>query len=263
MLKENKRQLVQTSTCSPVYTYASVLCMPHGIYVYYHYSTSGSKTPKIRGKFCNTGIHTVVHTHFQPRTKIHKHIWREKRSRRINNRSLPWSKAGVRSVFGNAYACKMPVTHILHCGSRQVLSLWTELNSNAVNCKVCASSCCRLRWGVDAQQNQCTNHVVLTWGSNISQAMSSKATKGKALDTGDTHWSGVVEGGIFTATFNFPPCVMGDAIKVEEWHCVCWCCVCNYLEKLNGLSIYTQFNCSWICDLLVQRLMVVWLRLIL
>ena len=35
----------------------------------------------------------------------------------------------------------------------------------------------------------------------------------------------------------------------------------NNLEKVHGLSIYTQYNCSWICDLLVPRLMVVWLRL--
>jgi len=37
--------------------------------------------------------------------------------------------------------------------------------------------------------------VVLMQGLNISQTMSSKATKGKSLDTGDTHWSSVVKGG--------------------------------------------------------------------
>ena len=39
--KENKRQLVQTSTCSRVHIYTCVLRAPHGIHVYYHYSTSG------------------------------------------------------------------------------------------------------------------------------------------------------------------------------------------------------------------------------
>jgi len=40
-LKKTKRQLVHTSTCSPTYVYTCVLRTPHGIYVYYHYSTSG------------------------------------------------------------------------------------------------------------------------------------------------------------------------------------------------------------------------------
>jgi len=39
--KKTKRQLVQTSTCSPAYIYKCVLHTPHGIYVHYHYSTSG------------------------------------------------------------------------------------------------------------------------------------------------------------------------------------------------------------------------------
>ena len=39
--KKTKRQLVQTSTCSPAYIHTCVLRTPHGIYVYYHYSTSG------------------------------------------------------------------------------------------------------------------------------------------------------------------------------------------------------------------------------
>jgi len=39
--KKTKRQLVQTSTCNPSYKYTCVLRTPHGICVYYHYSTSG------------------------------------------------------------------------------------------------------------------------------------------------------------------------------------------------------------------------------
>jgi len=62
--------------------------------------------------------------------------------------------AGIRSIFGNVCACKLPVRHIVPCRSRQalslrtiqkVLSLRTELNSNAVTCKVCVRFCCRLR----------------------------------------------------------------------------------------------------------------------
>ena len=48
-----------------------------------------------------------------------------KRSRRICRRGLLWSRAGIRSIFGNACACKLPVMHILQCRSRQALSLRT------------------------------------------------------------------------------------------------------------------------------------------
>jgi len=121
---------------------------------------------KDRGKFCNRGIQTVVHEHFQPRIKRHKHTQREKRSRGIRCRGLLWSRAGIRSIFGFPCACKLPVRHILQCRSRQVLSLRTvqkvlslrtELNSNAATCKVCARFCCRLRWGMHTQKHQCTN----------------------------------------------------------------------------------------------------------
>jgi len=52
------------------------------------------------------------------------------------------------------------VAHGRHWSLRtvqNVLSLRTELNSNAVTCKVCARSCGRLRWGVHTQPHQCTN----------------------------------------------------------------------------------------------------------
>jgi len=39
--KKTKRLLDQTSTCSRAYIYTCVLRTPPGIYVYYHYSTSG------------------------------------------------------------------------------------------------------------------------------------------------------------------------------------------------------------------------------
>ena len=44
MSKENKRKLVQTSTSSPACIYTCVLSTPHGIYVNYHFSTSGFLT---------------------------------------------------------------------------------------------------------------------------------------------------------------------------------------------------------------------------
>jgi len=37
------------------------------------------------------------------------------------------------------------------------LKVVPTLNSHAATCKVCARSCCRLRWGVHTQQHQCTN----------------------------------------------------------------------------------------------------------
>jgi len=42
-------------------------------------------------------------------------------------------------------ACKLIVKHILHGRSRTLLSLCTDLNSNAATCKVYARSCCHLR----------------------------------------------------------------------------------------------------------------------
>ena len=50
---------------------------------------------------------------------------------------------------------RLPVRHILQW--QTLLSLQTELNSNAVTCKVCARSCCRLRSRVHTQPHQCTN----------------------------------------------------------------------------------------------------------
>jgi len=62
--------------------------------------------------------------------------------------------------------------------------------------------------------------------------MSSKATKEKALDTGDTHWSGVVKGGDFTATFT-------DADKVGSKTTLPFgkVCVCHIFETSR-----TQFE---------------------
>jgi len=70
-------------------------------------------------------------------------------------RPVVWSRAGIRSIFGNACACKLLARHILHGRSRTPLSLCTDLNSNAATCKVC--SCCNLRWRVYTQPHQCTN----------------------------------------------------------------------------------------------------------
>jgi len=116
---------------------------------------------------------------------------------------------------------------------QKVLSLRTEQNSNAVTCRcvhvpaaACVEACTRSNTNVLILNN----HVVLTRGSIISQVMSSKATKEKALDTGDTHWSGIVEGDVFTATFT-------DADKVRSRTtplvkvCVCHIFCCLYTVK--------------------------------
>ena len=105
------------------------------------------------------GWHTclnVVPNHNQPtnrpKTKENRNVWDflEKNWFWLQNQKFSAKNfnRGIRSIFGNACACKLPMTR----------------------------------------------------GSNISQAVSSKETKGK-LDTGETHWSRVVKGGVFTATF--------------------------------------------------------------
>jgi len=73
--------------------------------------------------------------------------------------------------------------------------------------------------------------VVLTPGSNISQSMSSKATKGKALDTEDTHWIGVVKGGGFTATFTDADKVGSKTTLPLDKVCVCHIFRCLYTVK--------------------------------
>jgi len=115
------------------------------------------KPKKFAANFCNRGIQTVRSRTFPTSNQETQAHTEEKRSRRICRRGLLWSRAGIRSIFGNACACKLPVRYILQCRSRQalslrtvqkVLSLRTELNSNAVSCKVCARFCCRLSlWG--------------------------------------------------------------------------------------------------------------------
>jgi len=76
---------------------------------------------------------------------------------------------------------------------QKVLSLWTEQNCNAVIARcvhvpaaACVEACTRSNTNVLIL----SNHVVLTRGSNMSQVMSSKATKEKALDMGDTRIRG-------------------------------------------------------------------------
>ena len=58
------------------------------------------------------------------------------------------------------HVCMQAAREVVHwaCGRLKKSWAWrTEQNANAVPCKVCARSCCRLRWGVHTQQHQCTN----------------------------------------------------------------------------------------------------------
>jgi len=65
----------------------------------------------------------------------------------------------------------------------------------------------------------------------MSQVMSSKATKEKVLDTGDTHWSGVVKGGDFTATFTDADKVGSKTTLPLGKVCVCHIVCCLYTVK--------------------------------
>ena len=71
---KTKRQLVQTSTCSPAYIYTCVLRTPHGIYVYSHYSTqyiwisSGLSrclvpTPGLTSEYLTCSVCACAYTH--------------------------------------------------------------------------------------------------------------------------------------------------------------------------------------------------------
>jgi len=73
--KKTKRQLVQTSTCSPAYIYTCVLCTPHGRYIcilslqYIWISSELSRclvaTPGLTSKYptCSVCVCAYTHTH--------------------------------------------------------------------------------------------------------------------------------------------------------------------------------------------------------
>ena len=71
---------------------------------------------------------------------------------------LLWWRGGIRSIFWNTCACKLPVrkcTELADSSKSPELADWAELQR--CECKVCARPCCRLRWGVHTKQHQCTN----------------------------------------------------------------------------------------------------------
>jgi len=96
---KTKRQLVQTSTCSPAY----ILCAPHGIYVYYLYSTFGflpgspGVSSRHPGSHPNTPhavcVHVCTHTHtthtHQPPVKNGETLPSPKRIPHTGNKRQP------------------------------------------------------------------------------------------------------------------------------------------------------------------------------
>jgi len=112
---------------------------------------------KIRGKFLqpwnsNRPSTNISNLASNQETEAHTE---EKQSRRIcrYDRGLKFeasleTRVHAKCPWGSALSLRTV---------QKVLSLRTEQNANAVPCKVCARSCCRLRWGVHTQQHQYTN----------------------------------------------------------------------------------------------------------
>jgi len=153
----------------------------------------GSKTNKIAANFCDRGFQTVRPRTFptSPRIKRQKHTRRRNRADKSADMIEGWNS---KHLWKHVYmqAAREAVRTV-----RKVLSLRTEQNSNAVTYRcvhVPAAACVEVCTRSNTNVLILSNHVVLTRGTNISQVMSSKATKAKALDTGDTHWSSVVKG---------------------------------------------------------------------
>ena len=106
------------------------------------------KTKKIAANFFNRGIQTVVPRTF-PTSNQETQAHPEGGTELMNPTQRFAMIEGWNS--NHLWKCKLPVKRILQCRSRQalslrtvqkVLSLRTELNSNAVTCKVCARSRC-------------------------------------------------------------------------------------------------------------------------
>jgi len=130
---------------------------------------------------------------------------------------------------------------------RTVLSLRTEQNCNALTARcvhvpaaACIEACTRSNTNVLIL----SNHVVL----DMSQVMSSKATEEKALDMEDTHWSGVVKGGDFTATFTDADKVGSKTTLPLGKVCVCHIFCCIFCSK-HGVIVCDSglVTCACVC----------------
>jgi len=167
------------------------------------------QTQKKRGTICNCGIQTVVHEHFQPRIKRHTEGEAEQTNppqRFCYDRGLEFEASLETRVHASCpWGTFCNVAHGRHWACGQFIKSWAcglswtptlqLARCEHVPAAACVEACTRSNTNVLILRN----HVVLTRGSNISQANHTAVIAQFNIDTHNKNWVACIQESIFTS----------------------------------------------------------------